>query len=516
MTYTYPTVTPNGNFYRLNAWTAPGKKYMTGWLYVQMANLVTTGDWQAKLIHVLSGSEHSDHPVLALQSWWHQDGTPGANTSYWEFFDGTNSWPGGWSDPAPAVAGQWLRFEAQVQDSTDASTPNGRIIGRVYHQDGSISESNRTGITIAATGKFLNTPHFGYCLVNEGANHEVDTYWDDIYLDDTWQRVEICSGSAWASRGYCEIQIPQTQWIDGQLQAKVNQGGFANGTRAYLYVIDANGNPSAGYPVTFTSPSDATAPTISAFSMPATAASLTVNVSAFTASDNVGVTGYRITESATAPLASASGWSASAPTSFTFSTAGSKTAFAWAKDAAGNVSTFKSAWVVITLPTSGPVITAAPSAVSHKQAITITGSGFGVKSPVAPMTWDPIDDQPAYAGLANGATIPMGVGMPWVKTSNYPPFYKTTNPEASSKPNTRTNGEPAAGPEIGPAKPCCKRRIIPFNARARNSISHGGFTAAGSRTSVPPATPPTNSLGSHRTVSGRYRVSPGNRRCTRA
>jgi hypothetical protein len=57
-----------------------------------------------------------------------------------------------------------------------------------------------------------------------------------------------------------------------------------------------------------------------------------------------------ITESATAPSSSASGWSSSAPTSFTFSSEGSKTAYAWTKDAAGNVSAAKSAITAITLP----------------------------------------------------------------------------------------------------------------------------------------------------------------------
>jgi len=97
---------------------------------------------------------------------------------------------------------------------------------------------------------------------------------------------------------------------------------------------------------------DLTAPTVSSFSLPATAASLTVAVSALTANDNIGVTGYLITESATAPATSASGWTAAAPTSFTFSSAGAKTAYAWTKDAAGNVSASRSATVNIALPDS--------------------------------------------------------------------------------------------------------------------------------------------------------------------
>jgi hypothetical protein len=84
---------------------------------------------------------------------------------------------------------------------------------------------------------------------------------------------------------------------------------------------------------------DTTAPSVTAFTMPAAAQSLTVAVTTFTATDNTAVSGYLITSSAAAPAASAAGWSAAVPTSYTFAAAGSQTAYAWAKDAAGNVST---------------------------------------------------------------------------------------------------------------------------------------------------------------------------------
>ena len=98
------------------------------------------------------------------------------------------------------------------------------------------------------------------------------------------------------------------------------------------------GDP-ADYPV------DATAPVVTAFSLPATSSSLTVAVSSFTATDNVGVTGYLLTESSTAPSAGAAGWSATAPPFYTFATADIHTLYAWAKDGAGNVSSGISAQV---------------------------------------------------------------------------------------------------------------------------------------------------------------------------
>jgi hypothetical protein len=106
---------------------------------------------------------------------------------------------------------------------------------------------------------------------------------------------------------------------------------------------------------------DTTRPTITAFTLPATASSLTVSVSAFTATDNVAVTGYMVTQSATQPAATAAGWTATAPAIVTAAAAGSQTFFPWAKDGAGNVSAVAaSQTVTITLPpdTTAPVVTA--------------------------------------------------------------------------------------------------------------------------------------------------------------
>jgi len=108
---------------------------------------------------------------------------------------------------------------------------------------------------------------------------------------------------------------------------------------------------------TVVAPVDTAAPVVGTFTLPATSTSLTVPVTALSASDNVGVTGYLVTTSSTKPAASASGWSASAPSSVTAPAAGSVTFYAWAKDAAGNVSAAKSATVQITLPdTTAPVV----------------------------------------------------------------------------------------------------------------------------------------------------------------
>jgi len=127
------------------------------------------------------------------------------------------------------------------------------------------------------------------------------------------------------------------------LEARDSDGdGFSN-----LVEINARTFPGDAA----SKPADTTPPQVTAFAIPGTAASLTVPISTFTATDNVGVTGYALSESNSAP---GSGWAGSAPTSYTFATAGSKTLYAWAKDVVGNVSPSRNASVTITLPPDPP------------------------------------------------------------------------------------------------------------------------------------------------------------------
>jgi len=158
----------------------------------------------------------------------------------------------------------------------------------------------------------------------------------------------------------------------GTIESQDSDGdGFNNLAEitAKTFPGDPNSKPTGG--------ADTTKPTVSAFTIPATSTTLAVSITSFTATDNVGVTGYMATESATAPLASAAGWSAARPASYTCASAGAKTLYAWAKDAAGNVSVSRSASVTITLPpvadTTKPTVSAFTiPATSTTLAVSIT------------------------------------------------------------------------------------------------------------------------------------------------
>lgn len=121
-------------------------------------------------------------------------------------------------------------------------------------------------------------------------------------------------------------------------------------TFANLTEIMALPQTYPGNAASFPAPAaDTTKPVVTTFTIPATATTLVVPITALTATDNVKVTRYKVTSSATAPLPSAAGWTSVKPVNLSFPSAGTKTLHAWAKDAAGNVSLSLSASVTITL-----------------------------------------------------------------------------------------------------------------------------------------------------------------------
>jgi hypothetical protein len=106
--------------------------------------------------------------------------------------------------------------------------------------------------------------------------------------------------------------------------------------------------------------SSSSPPTITSFTMPATASSVIVAVNSFVTTSTVNpAEAYIITESSTAPSASSPSWQLSIPSSFAFGGSGTRTAYAYAMDAYGNISPAASASVTI-----NPLYTAVSSSSS--------------------------------------------------------------------------------------------------------------------------------------------------------
>jgi len=181
--------------------------------------------------------------------------------------------------------------------------------------------------------------------------------------------VATCSGSTTAS-----CTISNGTGSQSRTCTDGNWSGFGTCT-----VTSCNsGYTQSGNTCVVTVVADTTAPTVTAFTIPTTASSLTVSVSSFTATDNNTVTGYLLTETSSAPASGAAGWTSSAPSTYTFSTQGSKTLYAWAKDAAGNVSTSVTDTITVTIAvadTTAPTVTAftIPTTAS---SLTVSVSSF--------------------------------------------------------------------------------------------------------------------------------------------
>ncbi|MDD5164999.1 MAG: hypothetical protein PHG25_00445 [Candidatus Pacebacteria bacterium] len=101
---------------------------------------------------------------------------------------------------------------------------------------------------------------------------------------------------------------------------------------------------TASFTQNTTTGGDTTSPVVTVFTIPSTSITATVPITAYSATDNVGVTGYLVSESSTIPSVTSASWKTAPLTSYTFKmTTGSRTLYAWAKDAAGNISAAKTA-----------------------------------------------------------------------------------------------------------------------------------------------------------------------------
>jgi parallel beta-helix repeat protein len=99
-------------------------------------------------------------------------------------------------------------------------------------------------------------------------------------------------------------------------------------------------------------------PEITSFGIPPVAFDLTVPVDFFTATDDVIVAGYKLTESSEIPIVNEDSWSIQPPAVHTFSSEGKHTLFAWTKDSAGNISEPFADTVFILFPDLSPTFSA--------------------------------------------------------------------------------------------------------------------------------------------------------------
>ena len=255
-------------------------------------------------------------------------------------------------------------------------------------------------------------------------------------------------------RGYCVSESSTTPSVSDSCWTSVisatsysssvsftlSGGSVGNNTNTvYVWFKDNAGNisSSASDSITLTV-SDTTAPSNPSVSINSDAASTTstaVTIS-LSASDDVGVRGYCVSESSTTPSVSDSCWttvtsttSYSAAVTFTLSSGGvgdnTKTVYVWFRDSAGNVSSFAND--SITLTVSDKITPSKPSVPISSGAISTTSTSKSamLKLPDTGQTGDYTTtagedsdytiNPPSYTDNGNGTITDNVTGLTWQK-----------------------------------------------------------------------------------------------------
>ena len=177
--------------------------------------------------------------------------------------------------------------------------------------------------------------------------------------------------------------------------------GFTN-------IVEINARTFPGNAASKPAASDTTVPTITTFNMPATSTSLTVPISKFTATDNVKVTGYLVKTTSSKPLATSTKWRATKPTSYKFGTGGTKTLYAWVKDAAGNISARRKDTVTITLPLTAASQSTTATAATKTQSL-MAANLIPAPSGQQMFTYEPADVSIASTDPASAKPVSVGL-----------------------------------------------------------------------------------------------------------
>jgi hypothetical protein len=142
----------------------------------------------------------------------------------------------------------WWNREIRVEAYCKLSTPgvadginHGVAVG--IDEDYIVNRNRGAGETF-----LLDTGLFSVSAANETGDFLM--FMDDLYMDITRARIEIGNAPTFAACTHREIQIP-SGWQPDRLTFTVNEGTLnENSGQLYLFVVDENGDASAGHPIT--------------------------------------------------------------------------------------------------------------------------------------------------------------------------------------------------------------------------------------------------------------------------
>ena len=172
--------------------------------------------------------------------------------------DGVSLADGAWFGNSPTgslPSGAWYDHWIHVQYLIDAGSGNNAFDGScVVYINGALRYDHRNIATIGSgfytwpevyLGNYVRTdPHGG-----------AHAYWESVYVDRSWARVEIGDAPVYNACTHREVQVP-VAWSDTSISVQLNRGSFPSFSALYLFVVDAQNNTSPGFRLGPTSPAN--------------------------------------------------------------------------------------------------------------------------------------------------------------------------------------------------------------------------------------------------------------------
>ena len=196
-------------------------------------------DYQIKLWRLQDTNTAGDYPGISDFNWG--DATSGRWSYYQISYDGGGAKTFNHSHYAEDT---WINVELQTKVESSAGALDGEL--HVW-QDG-VSQVSSTGLKMTNNSQDIGAIRIGSAISNGGT--AATQYFDDVYIDDAWNRVLLCNNATYSSRTHCEIQVPSA-WSTTDVTVSLNKGTFADDETVWFYVVDSSGNVNnTGWEVT--------------------------------------------------------------------------------------------------------------------------------------------------------------------------------------------------------------------------------------------------------------------------
>jgi hypothetical protein len=137
----------------------------------------------------------------------------------------------------------WRHFKALVDAGSGNGAGNGSVIFLIEGSRG----ANCSRIQTTAPGQ-THWPEIvvGNYIRGGDWSGTARHYWESVYIDNAWARVEISNKSSYDSASHREMCIPSS-WSNTSVTCRINRGSFQPGESVYVHVCTNENRCSAGF-----------------------------------------------------------------------------------------------------------------------------------------------------------------------------------------------------------------------------------------------------------------------------